>query len=297
MNETIEIKTPEIFGDTECLIAENPLWDERSSTLYWRGSHGELFRRKTNDPDAEMEMVQLPDIIGGFVFGEKEGELILLGEKGRIQHYQWGGEPNVIAVMPGAHDGTLINDVIAAPDGSIFFGVLKDYYFQPEKQAGKPGSLWQFTPDQKFIRLEADAGETPNGMAFSNDRSKYYFAVTDHRCIYEYDYPAMTGKHIFISPGHSADGITIDGEGRLWETDCGKHIYCYSPEGELLKTYYFPRIWGITSVIIGDRVYFTTMNFARSKDFPMGKVYALDADCTPVPEFRINVLTNCAAVQ
>lgn len=287
MCETIEIREPEIFGDTECPIAENPLWDERSHTLYWRGSNGDLYRRKTNDPAAEMESVQLPGIIGGFVFGENDGELILLGERGLIRKYRWGEDAQTIAVMPGAHEGTLINDVIAAPDGSIFFGVLKDYYFQAEKQTGKPGSLWQFTAERKFIQWETDAGGTPNGMAFSCDRSKYYFAVTDHQCIYEYDYPAMTGKRKFITPGHSADGITIDGEGRIWESDCGQHIYCYSPSGEMLKVYYFPTLGGISSVIIGDRLYFTSMNFRRREGYPMGKVYALDVESTPVPEFRV----------
>lgn len=282
------IESPVIFGDTECEIAENPLWDDRTNTLYWRGRRGDLYRKKCGDPSAEIESVELKEVIGGFVFGERDGELILLGEKGKIRHYQWGGIPRELTVLPGSSDGTLINDVIASPDGSIFLGVLMDYFFDKEKQNGLPGSMWKFCRDGSLIQLEKNAGNIPNGMAFSPDLSKFYFAVTDHRCIYEYKYPAMTEKRT-ISLGYCPDGITVDRHGRIWVADCGKHICCHTPDGTLLKKYYFPGIWGITSVIIGDgKLYFTTMNHQKNPEYPMGKVYELEIGEPGIPEFRFS---------
>jgi sugar lactone lactonase YvrE len=46
MEKIIEIENPTIFADTQCEIAENPLWDEQTKTLYWRGSKGDLYRKK-----------------------------------------------------------------------------------------------------------------------------------------------------------------------------------------------------------------------------------------------------------
>lgn len=286
MAELVTIKSPAVFGDTECEIAENPLWDEKTDTLYWRGNKGDLYRKKCKDPSAEIETANISDVIGGFVFGEQDGELLLLGEKGKIQHYQWGGKPELITTVPGATDGTLINDVIAAPDGSVFFGTLIDYFFEPEKQNGVPGSLWKLTPDHDLIRLEPDAGNIPNGMAFSPNQNKFYFAVTDHRCIYEYDYPSMTGKQKILLD-YQPDGITVDWKGRIWVADCGKNICCHAPDGSLLKQYHFPGIWGITSVIIGKKLYFTTMNHSYCAPYPMGKVYEMEIDCEGIPEFRV----------
>lgn len=287
MDKIIEITNPKIFADTECEIAENPLWDEKNHLLYWRGNKGDLYRKKTDDPNAKIESVFLPEVIGGFVFGKNDDELILLGAKGKIIHYIWGGCVREIAVVPGACDGTLINDVIAAPDGSIYFGILTDYFFEKEKQNGKPGSLWQLTPAGSLRCLESDAGKIPNGMAFSPDGKKYYFAVTDHNCIYEYSYPSMSGKRKFVSSGYPPDGITIDHDGRLWVADCAQNIYCYASDGTLLKRYFFPGIWGITSVAIGEKLYFTSMNHSYAEGFPMGKVYELPIDSTFIPEFRV----------
>jgi sugar lactone lactonase YvrE len=243
--------------------------------------------KKTDHP-AEIESVQLPDVIGGFVFGKQYGELILLGEQGKIRHYQWGETYREIISLPGAGSGTLINDVIAAPDGSIFLGVLMEYFFDKEKQNGLPGSMWNLTGEGSLVQLEKDAGNIPNGMAFSPDLSKFYFAVTDHHCIYEYNYPEMKEKKK-ISLGYCPDGITVDQNGRIWVADCGKHICCHAPDGTLLKKYYFPGIWGITSVIIGDgKLYFTTMNHQKDPAYPMGKVYELEIGEPGIPEFRFS---------
>lgn len=288
MDKTVLIKEPVIFADTQCDIAENPLWDDKKHILYWRGSKGDLYRKRTNDPFAETESVLLPEIIGGFVLGEHDDELILLGAKGKITGYRWGKDIRDIATVPGSGAGTLINDVIAAPDGSIYFGILTDYFFDPAKQKGIPGTMWQLTPSGDLLLREANAGNIPNGMAFSPDRKKYYFAITDHNCIYEYDYPSLGGKRKFLSLDYCPDGISVDRDGRIWVADCSQHIYCYGPDGALLRCYYFPGIWGITSVAIGEKLYFTTMNHTHAAGFPMGKVYELPIDSKFMPEFRVN---------
>lgn len=281
-----------LFADTDCDIAENPLWNESEQLLYWRGNRGEIYRKALEAPADRFEC-DSPQVgrIGGFVFTERN-RLLLFAEFGKVWLWRPGDRPELVAELPGAHEGTLFNDVIADPEGGVFCGVLADYFFLPEKRAPH-GSMWYFDRNGRFEPVESDAGITPNGMAFSPDRKTFYFGITDHNCVYSYAYGEgkLSGKRNLFPAHSSPDGLTVDAAGNIWTTNCNPFLTCHSPEGELLAKFRFPpEVRSTTSCIFGgpdlSTLFITTMNYPRCPDFLDGKVFALKTDTRGLPEFR-----------
>lgn len=132
--------------------------------------------------------------------------------------------------------------------------MLAENFFDSNKR-GKYGSLWRLDPDGKFINLINDIPPTPNGIRFSPDFKKLYFAVTDNGTIYEFDYDLDSGnisnKQIFATDC-APDGITIDSNGNLWNTYCyfGKPVQVFNSQGRVIKEYYLP-VFRVISVDFG----------------------------------------------
>ncbi len=293
------MKEFDLFADSDCGIAENPLWNQSEQMLYWKGFKPDqsnmIFRKSMNTASDRFEAFQLPvGLIGGFAFAG-DGGLLIFAQAGKIWHWQPGNPPVMVAKLPEADDKTYFNDLIADPEGRIYCGVLAHDYFNP-KGKGQYGSLWRFDPDGSFHRLESAVGGCPNGMGFSPDRKYFYFAVTDEQTVYRYDYSRDTGRldnrRVFIkAPG--CDGLTVDAEGCMWLAHWGGQLTRYSPEGETLAVYSFPpEIRAISSVIFGGpdyrTIFITTANYpidSKAGNFLGGGVLALTQTVTGVPEF------------
>ncbi len=58
---------PKIFANSKCFkLAESPMWHKRQQALYWRGYHGEIYRKCTPENPDDFECFQLD--IGKTVF-------------------------------------------------------------------------------------------------------------------------------------------------------------------------------------------------------------------------------------
>ena len=229
-----------IFADCHCTLSESPMWNDREQMLYWRGFHGELYRKPyDNDPD-NYECFQLNiGAIGSMVFTDTD-EMLLFADEGKIWKWIPGQEP----VLYKDFKLNLFNDVLIDPKGRIYCGMLTENFFG-EGERGKYGSFWRLDPDGEFYCIDNRIGAIPNGIRFSPDLTKLYFGITDDDTIYCYDYDLETGElsnRTALIGDCYPDGIAMDVEGNIWNANCrpGKPVQCFNPKGELIAEYDFP---------------------------------------------------------
>jgi len=294
-------QTFKVFADANFTVAENPLWNETEQMLYWKGwLAGRIYRKALNRPPSDFETFHLPiGKIGGFVF-TKDGSLLIFASHGRVWHWRPGNAPVKIAEMPGADDKTYFNDLIADPEGRVFVGVLGHDFFnklkRPKAKWGN-GSLWRFDVNTRsFHCIEPQTGYCPNGMGFSSDLKRFYFAVTDENTVYCYDYNRATGelsnrKPFLKSP--CCDGMTVDAEDCLWIAEAsGNALVRYSPQGKLLTKLNLPAR-GASSLTFGGveckTIFATASDYPKGSDSSVGAggVFLQEQDVKGVPEFLI----------
>ena len=283
-----------LFADSNCIIAENPLWHIAEQALYWKDSEC-IFRKPMIGNPHQFECFSLPvGLIGGFVF-VRDGGLLIFAQHGRVWYWCAGRDPILVAELPGSDEKTYFNDLIADSEGRVYCGVLAYDFFNPATR-GKYGSLWRFDPDRSFHCLENETGVCPNGMGFSPDLKSFYFTVSDEQKIYRYDYDQKNGninnrESLINAPG--CDGMTVDAEGCLWIAHWGGPLVRYSSEGQLLKKYSFPpEVRAISSVTFGGAdlktIFVSTANYPNdieSANFLTGGVYSMHQKIAGISEF------------
>ena len=113
--------TVEMIADYQCHTGEGPLWHPEQEALYWVDiPKGRLFRYVPTTGAHEMIHEGRP--IGGYALQE-DGNLLCFRDKGNVAVLDPRGQfiQTVIEEIPELRT-TRFNDVIAAPDGSVFAG-------------------------------------------------------------------------------------------------------------------------------------------------------------------------------
>lgn len=239
----------------KCRLAEGPLWHPRHAQLYWTDiPKGELFRY---DPaTGRHERCYSGKVVGGFTFN-RDDSIVLFRVKDvcwiDFQQRQLGVQK---IMLPGAER---FNDVIAAPDGSVFAGTAG--------KTGESGGLYHLRLDGTVRHLFSGTGFA-NGMAFSPDLSVLYWTCSTRRKIYAFDYRegevVVDSRRVFYDAPESEgipDGLTIDREGNLWSARWdGFQVVVIDPAGKKLDAFSLPRA-RISSACFGgpkfDRLYVT----------------------------------------
>ena len=238
-----------------CRLAEGPLWHPEQARLYW-----------TDIPDGKIygyhpalgkhECYYSGKPVGGFTFN-RNASMVLF----RMKDVCWiDFHKNIRAVQRVALPGMQrFNDVIAAPDGSVFAGTVGC--------TEKSGGLYHFKTDGTVCRIFSGTG-CANGMGFSPDQAIFYWTCSTTRKIYAYEYKdgqvrVASNRVIYHAPPEEGipDGMAVDREGNIWSARWdGFQLIKISPSGEKLDSFSLPRA-RITSVCFGgpqlDRFYIT----------------------------------------
>jgi D-xylonolactonase len=202
------------------------------------------------------------DQVGGFTFN-RDGTLVLF----RVTDVCWTDfDGKVLATQPVVFEGMVrFNDVIAAPDGSVFAGTIG--------KTPQSGGLYHFHPDGAAHRVFSGTG-CANGMGFSPDLSVFYWTCSTTRKIFSYPYAkgevdVAAARVLYAAPEAEKipDGMTVDHAGNIWSARWdGAQLVKISPEGKKLDSIALPR-GRISSAIFGganlDRLYVTA---AAGKD-------------------------------
>jgi len=190
-------------------LCENPLWDERTQTLYWCDiPRGRVYAKGWEDSGARL--VYEGGIVGGFTF-EDDGALLLFRERD-VTRLERDGSASLVRTFnePG---NKRFNDVIADPAGRVFAGTIGE--------TSESGGLYRFDLDGGMERVAGGTG-CSNGMGFSPDLRTFYWTCSTRRRIFAYPYDAGSGelgapRVLFENEEGDGvpDGMTVDAAGNL----------------------------------------------------------------------------------
>jgi len=227
---------PELVADTRCECGEGPLWHPDEGRLYWTDiPAGRMFRY---DPSAgSCEQFYEGQPVGGFTI-QADGALLLFGMRGSVRLWRDGGLSTLIQEIPQERN-TRFNDVIADPEGRVFFGTMSG----PDG----PARLYLLGTDGS-LSVVAEGIGTSNGMGFTPDGEGFYHTDTRLREVHLYDYEKRTGaisnRSLFVRAPQVdglPDGLTVDAEGCIWTARWdGGCIVRYRPDGTEERRIRFP---------------------------------------------------------
>ena len=225
-------------ANTHSQIGEGPCWDDQAQCLWWvdiPAGYIHCFNPQNN----ENTTIEFGEPVGCLAVRE-QGGLVLATKTGFWLFDPETGERTAIADPEAELEMNRFNDGTTDQQGRFWAGTMKD---GGEKE-----------PIGKFYRLDPDLTVTAwkggfyttNGMAFSPDGTKMYFADSNKavRTIWVSDYDCETGtpcepKVYFdtnVVKGRP-DGGTVDADGNYWQAGIeGWQLYRISPAGEVITT-------------------------------------------------------------
>ncbi len=206
-------------------FTEGPAWNRRGYLLFsdiplnrihkWQDGQTSVYRDQTKSAN-------------GLTF-DHQGRLLYC-ERGRVVRIEKDGAMTVLAqngpVMP--------NDLV--------YSITGDIYFSDFRVPGQGKSVvYQITRGGQ-LRVAAEDGEGPNGVALAPNQQKLYVGDARAGQVRQYDIApdgALRNGRVLCPVPDGVDGLKTDEAGRVWATGGGK-IHVFSSAGKLLGTITIP---------------------------------------------------------
>jgi len=283
---------PEVV--TDAILGEGPVWDEIEQVLYWVDiMSGRLFVYSPSDKKNT-----------AYAIGEHLGAISLRKEGGLVAAMKTGfvfidlntGDITKIDNPESHIPGNRFNDGKCGPGGRFWAGTMS--YDQTEGA----GSLYCLNTDLS-IDLKLKEITISNGLAWNQNKNKFYFIDTPTGEIGSFDYDLASGRilnrsvlrNIDKSEGYP-DGMTIDREDNLWVALYGgaKVIRIEPSNGNTVFEIHLP-VPKVTSCTFGgsqlDELYITTcrenMSDEEIKNYPLsGSLFIAEVPFKGLPAYR-----------
>jgi gluconolactonase len=214
---------------TGCRWAEGPVWFGDLRCLLWSDIPNDRMLRWTEET-GEVSVFRQPANNCNGNTRDLQGRLITC-ERRRVVRTEPNGTITVLVDNVGGARLNSPNDVVAHPDGSLWFtdpgyGLLSRYEGVREEFT-LPTRVYRWDPTTKTATPMTEALRRPNGLCFSPDYAKLYVADTENptpdrpRGIHVFD---VTSGGTRLGPGRlfhdmgkgGADGIRCDADGNIW---------------------------------------------------------------------------------
>ncbi len=256
---------------------EAPRVDDRGNLWFSEVMNGGVYRLS---PEGKVDgFVTDRKYIGGLVLTE-DGGLIASGRKG-LEYFNPGtGERRTLEFFYDGQPIVHLNDIQPDDRGSLFVGGTHD----PDVGEGglpRRTALYRIDPSGATALL-ADGIEISNGMGFSPDGERLYFAET-FKGIVAFDVTperTLTNRRL-LAEFSGADGLQVDAEGGIWAANYAVgNVTRFLPDGSVDQVFDFSdRFDGcrITSLCFGGAdlkdLYVVTAGDYRKPPGPDGRVY------------------------
>lgn len=220
-----------IWNSEKCIVGEGPLWDERTSTLWFLDIRGKCLY-KTCYPDGQCEKISLPQRVGCMALCE-DGNVLAAMEDGVYR----------VDTMTLAHQsvkikGDRFNDGKVGPDGAFYLGT---------SAADGNGAFYRL---KNGILTELfDGCACSNGLDWTADGKTMYYIDTPRQMVEQFDFDSETGsisnrRKFADIPAQwgKPDGMTLDENGDLWIALWDGHgvIHLDKTTGQLLEKIEIP---------------------------------------------------------
>jgi sugar lactone lactonase YvrE len=228
--------TVETVLNAHATIGESPTWVAEQEALFWIDVKAPALHRY-RPADGATRTWALTSDIGGFALMEGGSALVALRE-GLYRLDLDTCELHQLAPPPFDPALFRFNEGACDAKGRFWVGVM----FDPLEGAPskKLGHLHSFTLEGG-LRLEPDAAELHNGMAWSADGSTFFLSHSYTREIIAFDYDTHDGRisnrRVFATIPQGLgipDGAAIDSDGGYWcALHGGSKLRRFNPDGSV----------------------------------------------------------------
>lgn len=239
----------ELIADSICALAESPVWHPTQSALYWCDIDGRsILRHKEGEPVDRWATESEPGCLspatsGGLIVAMRDGVF-------SFDPLQASAGAKARLLWPAPYDKTRFrfNDGRCDPSGRFLASTLN------ENKDGPSAELYSMSCEHGRWRGSVLAGGvvTGNGLAFSPDATRLYWADTRaHRIdMFDYDlergelhnrrefirFPDKAASTSLSTYGGRPDGAAVDQDGCYWVAMYeGACVLQISPAGEVLQ--------------------------------------------------------------
>ena len=222
----------EPVGDVTAVLGEGPYWVAEDDCLLWVDIHRSQLHR-TYFPSGETVTMDLgavsaafPAVGGGLLTaGGSVLALHLPAERGEL----W--TTRVIAEVP-AREGIRFNDASVDPAGRVWVGSMHTDEAEPLGELYRLNAGSVLTTVVKGVTVS-------NGLGWSPDGSRMYYADSPMRRVDMFDYDPATGeafqRRVFADLSAFdgvPDGLTVDADGCVWVAIWGGGVLRrFAPDG------------------------------------------------------------------
>jgi gluconolactonase len=241
--------------------AEGPAWCGGGRYLLWSDIPNDVQLRRIDD-DGHVSVFRNPSgNSNGNTFDFEGRQLSCEHGTRRVVRYEHGGGVTVLAKDWGGKPLNAPNDIVAHPDGGIWF--TDPGYGSMGNYEGHKGELqikeavYRIEPKSGKMELVLDDLYKPNGLCFSPDYKKLYVADTGGPNpkgiqVYDVDGVKLKGSRRFCSmeldgKQGGSDGIRCDVDGNVWSAAGwagpgydGVHVF--APDGQRIGQIRLPEI-------------------------------------------------------
>jgi L-arabinonolactonase len=222
------------------IVGEGILWDARSQVLWWTDIQGRCLHRFDWQRGAT-EIISTPDRVGSFGLMANRDEFIVAFAKGIAIYDPISKSTEVLENQDGVEPGIRFNDGRVDRQGRFWAGTMVE-----GPQLDACGCLYSVDAS-RTVRREASGIRIANGLCFSPDGTRMYFADSPTRTIRVYELTdgaeALAPPTTFAHTPHGAypDGAAVDADGCVWSAHWGAgRVVRYTPGGAIDRVLEIP---------------------------------------------------------
>ena len=278
----------ELVWDARCGVAESPVWDAANRRLLFCDIPGQRVHVLGVDTMAR-ETWDFPEVVGSFGLC-RSGRLVVALKQQVILFDPRTGKSQDLTPNVAEPDTSRFNDGKVGPDGAFWVGTIDGN--SPRQPTA---ALYRVTADGTITK-EVTGIANSNGLAWSPDGRTMYHSDTAVGIIEAWDFDPATGARSahrvlakMTNEQGRPDGAATDTDGNYWSAGPSAGVLnCFSPKGELLRTWNFP-VPGPTMPCFADgHVFVTSLREGKSAavlaEFPgLGGLFRAPAPAAGAP--------------
>ncbi len=285
--------TLEILGSERDEVGESPFWDG-AGHVWSVDIVGKRIRRRRLS-DGNTVTWQTDDLPTALALAPEGGAAVSFA--GGVALWSPDGDPAPGKIVPDGDPAMRLNEGKCDPAGRMWVASMENNLtrdLEPREQTAARGRLYRLDGTEVTGFGDSDLG-IPNTMAWSPDRTRFYFGDSLQNTIWVWDYDNDSGdidnRRVFVSGGPGLpDGSTMDADGCLWTARFSAgQVIRYTPDGRVDRVVDLPVENPTATTFAGDDLSTLIVTSARfALDRPSATDGAMMAIATDVTGQREN---------